>query len=135
MKIIIKAEFSTDGDYHIEGYDFLDKKFVKDIDINLPDRNFKINTKGYNKHPFGDEYSFGIVFKCEDASYCKLYARNYLEELLCNIRYLSTHYYIIPHFYEMFNKGIESINHENYYYGSISGNYDGTYLEIATIKE
>lgn len=135
MKIMIKANFSTDGDYHIEGYDFSDEKFVKDIDINLPDRNFKINTRGYNKHPFDDEYSFGIVFECEDIDYCQMYARSYLEELLCNIRFLSTHYYIMPHFYEMFDKGIKSIGHENYYCGTVSGNYDGTCLEVSTMKE
>ena len=130
MKIIIKADFSTDGDYRIEGYDFSISDFEKDIDINLPNRSFVIKTKGFNRYLFDEDYSFGIVFECEDASYCQMYARSYLEELLCNIRFLSTHYYIMPHFYEMFDKGIKSIGHEKHYYGCVSGNYDGTDLEI-----
>lgn len=130
MKIIIKASFYTDGDYRIDGYDFTAPKKAEDIDITLPDRKFKIFTEGYSWHPFEDEYSFGKSFECEDASYCQIYARNYLEELLCNIRYLSTHYYIMPHFYKMFDDGIKSIGHENHFYDCISGNYDGTDLEI-----
>ena len=114
MKIIIKADFSTDGDYRIEGYDFSISDFEKDIDINLPNRSFVIKTKGFNRYLFDEDYSFGIVFECEDASYCQMYARSYLEELLCNIRFLSTHYYIMPHFYEMFDKGIKSIGHEKH---------------------
>ena len=47
MKIIIKAEFNTDGDYRIEGYDFNSSKRVEDIDINLSDRKFKIFTEEY----------------------------------------------------------------------------------------
>lgn len=130
MKIIIKAEFNTDGDYRIEGYDFNSSKRVEDIDINLSDRKFKIFTEEYCLHPFDDEYSFGKSFECEDTSYCQIYARNYLEELLCNIRFLSTHYYIMPYFYEMFDKAIKCIGHENHFYDCISGNYDGTELEI-----
>ena len=133
MKIVIKANFSTDGDYRIEGYDYSSNPFNKDIDINLSDRQFKIKTEGYNWHPYDDDYSFGIVFECEDVSYCQMYARSYLEELLCNIRFLSTHYYIMPHFYEMFDKGINSIGHDNHYYGNVSGNYDGTDLEITVV--
>ena len=75
-------------------------------------------------------FLFGKSFECEDTSYCQIYARNYLEELLCNIRFLSTHYYIMPYFYEMFDKAIKSIGHENHFYDCISGNYDGTELEI-----
>ena len=135
MKIIIKANFSTDGDYHIEGYDYSSTRVCEDIDINLSDRNFKVFTDGCNMHPFDEDYSFEMCFECEDASYCQMYARSYLEELLCNIRFLSTHYYIMPDFYEMFDKGMNSIGHENYYYGNVSGNYDGTDLEIVTIKE
>ena len=37
-------------------------------------------------------------------------------------------------FYEMFDKGINSIGHDNHYYGSVSGNYDGTDLEITVVK-
>ena len=130
MKIIIKAEFNTDGDYRIEGYDFSKPKVAEDIDINLSDRKFKIFTEEYSMHPFDDEYSFGKSFECEDISYCQMYARSYLEELLCSIKYLSTHYYIMPYFYEMFDNAIKSIGHENHYYGNVSGNYDGTELEI-----
>ena len=133
MKIIIKAEFSTDGDYRVEGYDFNTSKKVEDIDINLSDRKFKIFTEEYCLHPFDEDYSFGKSFECEDASYCQMYARSYLEELLCNIRFLSTHYYIMPDFYEMFDKAIKSIGHENHFYDCIMGNYDGTDLEIWVI--
>ena len=135
MKIIIKADFQTDGDYCIEDYNYVSKIVREDIDINLPDRKFKVFQNGYNTYPFEDEYHFEMWFECEDEDYCKIYARNYIEELLCNIRFLSTHYYIMPYFYEMFDKGIKSIGKENHYFGSISGNYDGTYLEIITMQE
>lgn len=135
MKITIKADFQTDGDYCIEDYNYVSKIVREDIDINLPDRKFKVFQNGYNTYPFEDEYHFEMCFECEDEDYCKIYARNYLEELLCNIRFLSTHYYIMPYFYDMFDKGIRSIGKENHYFGSVSGNYDGTYLEIITIKE
>ena len=50
MKIVIKANFSTDGDYRIEGYDYSSNPFNKDIDINLSDRQFKIKTEGWLVH-------------------------------------------------------------------------------------
>lgn len=135
MKILIKANFSTDGDYGIDGYKYSYSTVCEDIDINLPDRKFKIYTRENNQHPFDDDYTFIKVFECEDETYCKMYARSYLEELLCNIRVLSTHYYIIKYFYEMFDKAIKSIGHEEHFCDSIGGNYDGTVLEIHTIKE
>ena len=135
MKIKIKVNFSTDDDYRIEGYDFSNSIYKKEEDINLVDRKFKVFFIGYNKHPFNDDYTFLVCIDCEDASYCQMYARNYLEELLCNIRFLSTHYYIMPHFYEMFDKAIKSIGHENHFYDSINGNYDGTDLEICVDED
>lgn len=135
MKIVIKANFSTDGDYCIDGYKYSYSTVCEDIDINLTDRKFKIYTRENNQHPFDDDYTFIKVFECEDETYCKMYARSYLEQLLCNIRVLYTHYYIIKYFYEMFDEAIKSIGHEEYFYDSIGGNYDGTDLEIRTIKE
>lgn len=135
MKIVIKANFSTDGDYAVDNYVYSLSTVCEDIDINLPNRKFKIYTSENNQHLFDDDYTFIKVFKCEDSTYCEMYARSYLEELLCNIRFLSTHYYIMPYFYEMFDKAIRSIGHEESFYESIGGNYDGTDLEIRTIKE
>lgn len=135
MKIIIKANFNTDRDYGIDGYKYSYSTVCEDIDINLSDRKFKIYTRENNQHPFDDEYTFIKVFECEDEDYCKMYARSYLEKLLCNIRVGFTHYYLIEDFYKMFDKAIKSIGHEEYFYDGISGNYDGTDLEIRTIKE
>ena len=132
MKITIEANFRTDGDYHIEGYDY-SKILNESEDIILPDRSFKIHTKTWNSHLFDEDYDFYQEFECEDADYCKIYARSYLEELLCNIRILSTHYYIMPYFYEMFDNAIKSIGREKHFYECIGGNYDGTDLEICTI--
>lgn len=42
MKIKIKVNFSTDGDYRIEGYDFSSSIYKKEEDINLVDRKFKV---------------------------------------------------------------------------------------------
>ena len=134
MKIVIKANFSTDGDYRVDNYMYPLSTVCDDIDINLPNRKFKIYTSENNRHPFDDDYTFIKVFECEDSTYCEIYARSYLEELLCNIRFLSTHYYIMPYFYKMFDNAIKSIGHEEYFYDSIGGNYDGTELEIHTIK-
>ena len=135
MKIAIKVNFSTDGDYAVDNYVHSLSTVCEDIDIILPNRKFKIYTSEDNQHLFDDEYTFIKTFECEDSTYCELYARSYLEELLCNIRFLSTHYYIIPYFYKMFDKAICSIGHEEYFYDSIGGNYTGTNLEIRTIKE
>ena len=135
MKIIIKANFNTDGDYRIDNYIYSLSTACEDIDINLPDRKFKIYTRENNQHPTDDDYMFVKMFECEDEDYCRIYARSYLEKLLCNIRVLSTHYYIIKYFYEMFDEAIKSIRHEEYFYDSIGGNYDGTELEVRTIKE
>lgn len=135
MKIVIKANFSTDGDYNIDGYEYSLFTVCEDIDIDLPDRKFKIHTEENNQHLFDDDYTFIKTFACDDETYCEMYARSYLEQLLCNIRVSFTHYYIIKYFYEMFDEAIKSIGHEKYFYDSIGGNYDGTDLEIRTIKE
>ena len=129
MKITIEASFYTDGDYRIDGYVYPAVTISSEKDIKLPDRQFKIYMTDYAYHEF-ESYHFIKTFGCEDSSYCQIYARSYLETLLCNIRFVGTHYYMIPYFYEMFDKGIKSIGHTDYFYDSIGGNYDGTDLEI-----
>ena len=135
MKIVIKANFSTDGDYRIDNYTYSSSTVYEDIDIDLSDRKFKIYTRENNEHPFDDDYTFIKVFECEDEIYCEIYARAYLEKLLCNIRVAPTYYYLIEYFFKMFDRAICSIGYEEYFYDCLSGNYDGTDLEIITTKE
>lgn len=110
MKINIDFELYTDGDYAL-----------------------------YNPKAFEAELSFEVyeghkVFEVAQKSTCQMYAREYLENFLCDgIRVIPSHYELLGKFYDMINECIVFI----YNYGEettlrreLSGNYDGTYISV-----
>lgn len=127
MKIKIKAKFSTDGDYSILNYDsYKNEPISKSINSN--GNEVKIYSR--SSHIFSDDYTFVKIIECDNVNSCKMYARMFLEQLLCNISVLSSHYYLIKDFYELFDNGITALNKNENYYETISGNYEGTELVI-----
>lgn len=127
MKIKIKAEFSTDGDYSICNYDSYKNEPISKS-INGSGNEVKIYSR--SSHIFIEDYTFIKIIECDNVDSCKMYARMFLSQLLCNISVLSSHYYLIKDFYELFDNGITAINEGKNYYETISGNYDGTELVI-----
>lgn len=127
MKIKIKVEFSTDGDYSICNYDsYKNEPISKSVNSN--GNEVKIYSQA--SHIFNDEYTIVKIFECDNVDSCKMYARLFLQQLLCDISVLSSHYYLIKDFYELFINGITAINEDKDYYNAISGNYEGTELDI-----
>ena len=127
MKIKIRANFQTDGDYSILNYDSYENE-PRNKCINSNGNEVKIYSQYI--HIFDDNYTFVKIFECDNADSCKMYARMFLEQLLCNISVLSSHYYLIKDFYELFYNGLTALNKNENYYETISGNYEGTELVI-----
>ena len=127
MKIKIKANFQTDGDYSILNYDSYENE-PRNKCINSNGNEVKIYSQYI--HIFDDNYTFVKIFECDNVDSCKLYARLFLQQLLCDIFVSSSHYCLIKDFYDLFVNGITAINEDKDYYNAISGNYEGTELDI-----
>jgi hypothetical protein len=71
----------------------------------------------------------------EDYSYSKFdawwRAQRLLEHMLCDIRVIHTHHYVLDYLYHMFDNTIRDL-HDRLpsSYHQVSGNYDGTFIEI-----
>ena len=123
MKIVIKVGLSTDGDYSLQHA----QKYNMEFDGN----------KYFHVYQFNDEgrYTF---YPYEDTSYAMFdswwRASRLLEHILCDIHVLYTHHYVLDYLYHMFDDAIKALhNREESHYGSIDGNYAGTYIEYFTV--
>lgn len=122
MKIVVNVDFETDGDYSILK--------AKELEMTVGFEDYsavKIFCLENNPTPKKTGW--------EEDSWIKYQAKNFLEEILCNIHVSGSHYYLIKDFYEMFDDGIKFIS--NYSEGDghifsryMSGNYEGTELKI-----
>ena len=54
-----------------------------------------------------------------------------LEKMLCDLHVIYTHHYVLDYLYHMFDDAIDAIGRkETHFETSISGNYEGTFIEI-----
>lgn len=118
MRIDLKISLETDGDYSLP---------------NNTDYHMKFDGSGYYHYfvfePNTPKYNFEDDHDIEMSPSwraCKL-----LEKMLCDIHVSYTHYYIIEDLYLMFNEAIETVGkYPVHFETSISGNYEGTFIEI-----
>ena len=118
MKVIVKIGIETDGDFRLENYE------------------------SYKMHCGYDDYHGVFIFNentplypYEDCSYTKFdacwRAIRLLEHMLCDFKVIHTHHYILDYLYHIFDDAIEAIHRrDKYHSGHISGNYDGTEIEV-----
>lgn len=118
MKINIKVSLETDGDYKLN---------------NNTDYHMEFDGTAYYHHfvftPDTPAYNFEDEHDIEMSSAWR--ACRMLEKILCDIHVSYTHYYVIQDLYDMFDEAIETVGkYPVHFETSISGNYEGTYIEI-----
>ena len=118
MKIIVKIGLETDGDFKLENHE--------EYKMNYDDCG------GYDGTFVFEENT--PLYPYEDHSYAKFdawwRAQRLLEHMLCDIHVIHTHHYVLDYLYHMFDDAMRAIgNREESYYGSVSGNYEGTFIE------
>ena len=109
LKIDIQWSLQTDGDYRLDNADL------------------------YDAYTSYEHYSGSKVFISSNDDNTRYEAKSFLEELLCDIRYNSSHYYIMKYILEMFENSMKFIsNRDNYGFNLeyVGGNYDGTQIHI-----
>lgn len=124
MKLIIKIGLETDGDYSLLHED----KFGMEYD----------GSGYFNVYCFDDDNKEKI-YPHEDKSYLQFdkwwRANALLEHMLTDLHVSFTHHYVLDYLYHMFDDAMEAIGQrKETYYGSISGNYDGTYIEWLIVE-
>ena len=118
MKIIVKIGLATDGDFSLRYHE-----------------EFKMNHDGCDYEGVYVFESDTPLYPYEDYSYAQFDAWwrsiRLLEHMLCEIHVIHTHHYVLDYLYHMFDDAIKALhNREKTYYGSVNGNYDGTYIEF-----
>lgn len=125
MKLIVKIGLETDGDYSL-----------------LHEHQFgmKYDGTGY----FGvfgfDDSNKTYLYPYEDKSYLQFDSwwrlNSLLEHMLTDLHVSFTHHYVLDYLYHMFDDAMEAIGkRETSYYGSVGGNYDGTYIEWFVVED
>ena len=112
MKIIIKYELNTDGDFYLDTQ----------------------QSVGCYYHDRDDHKYVGHkVIVSDDNTTSKMKAEQFLSELLCNsIRVNFTHYHVLSYFYDMIDEMITFVksNDSGSHRVELSGNYTGTYISV-----
>lgn len=115
MKIIIKFNLETDGDFSLR-----------------------------NPEQFGtylidfEQYSGEKIFEDTDVWRCKYNAKCFLENFICDgIHISSSHFYLLKEFVDVVIELESFINNADYGYFTkeIFGNYEGTEISVEIVKE
>lgn len=119
MQLILKIGLETDGDYSLLHEDQFGMKYD--------------GTSYYNVFRFNDTDK-ETLYPYENKSYLQFdkwwRANSLLEHMLTDLHVSFTHHYVLDYLYHMFDDAMKAIGkREESYYGSISGNYDGTFIE------
>ena len=74
------------------------------------------------------------IHKYENKSYLQFdkwwRANSLFEHMLTDLHVIFTHHYVLDYLYHMFDDAMKAIGRrETSYYGSVGGNYDGTFIE------
>ncbi len=125
MQLRVKISLCTDGDYHLNNSE----------DYNMP----------YDC--FDDDNYFGVylfddkddkLYLYEDKSYLQFdtwwRACRLLEHMLTDLHVLFTHHYVLDYLYHLFDDAMKALGkRERTYYGELSGNYEGTFIEYSVV--
>lgn len=119
MKLIVKIGLETDGDYSLLHEDQFGMKY---------DGTGYFGVFGF------DDSNKTYHYPYEDKSYLQFDSwwrlNSLLEHMLTDLHVSFTHHYVLDYLYHMFDDAMEAIGkREKSYYGSISGNYEGTFIE------
>ena len=118
MKVIIQIRLCTDGDFSLNNYEAYSMQF--DGEDYIGRFEFDANTPLYAY----EEHSY-INFD----SYWR--AQQLFKHMLTDIHVGFSHYYVLDDLYHLFNDAIQAVrNKQTQYYNSISGNYEGTSIQI-----
>lgn len=125
MQIIIKIGLETDGDYSLLHED----KFGMEYD----------GSSYFNVYRFDDDDKENL-YPYENKSYLQFdtwwRANALLEHMLTDLHVSFTHHYVLDYLYHMFDDAMEAIGQrKETYYGSIEGNYSGTYIEWFIVED
>lgn len=119
QKITLKIGLETDGDYSLKNALLYNMKYD---DCGSYFNNF-VFTCDTPQYAFEDEHDIDMSPSWRA---CRL-----LEKMICDIHVSYTHHYIIPYIYKMFEDSIEAVGrNEAGFESSISGNYEGTFIEV-----
>lgn len=115
MKVLVKIELSTDGDFSLR---------------EIPEFDSAVY---YDQYEDGDDYSLTRIYEVDDSEY--FYdAINFLKKTLCEIHVSYSHYWIIADIYTLFKGAIEAVSKKEDYYETIDGNYEGTSIKVMVEK-
>ena len=119
MKLIVKIGLETDGDYSLLHEDQFGMKY---------DGTGYFGVFGF------DDSNKTYLYPYENKSYLQFDSwwrlNSLLEHMLTDLHVSFTHHYVLDYLYHMFDDAMEAIGRrETSYYGSISGNYEGTFIE------
>lgn len=118
MKIVIQIRLETDGDYRLENADSY--KMSSGFEDYCGDFVFDENTPLYPYEGF-NYIGFDAAWR----------ARRLLEHMLCDIRVIHSHYYVLDYMFHMFYDAMQAIkDKKRYHEGFVSGNYDGTTIRV-----
>lgn len=118
----LKAEFSTDGDFHF------DDTRLKEIQDS---RQYDEAKLSYTYWHDGEDIVFHLIAEGKSDS-CRYAARDLIEEMQVSFRTFSLKHYLIKDVYEM----LETVYNEIWKYENVdvsdymSGNYDGTEVRL-----
>lgn len=131
MKLKLRINFQTDGDYN-----FIGIRNDSILDSDSPFYNGVIKKFLMYDHPGYEEQM--VWLECEgDANSCRYAARDIMEHLIeRGIRVV--HYWIVKYLYDLIIGCKEKVlwAHEDVHYrDTISGNYEGTYIELDIVHE
>lgn len=125
MKLVVKIGLETDGDYSL-----------------LHPEQFEMRWDGtgyFGIYRFNDEDK-ETLYPYEDKSYLQFdkwwRTNSLLEHMLTDLHVIFTHHYVLDYLYHMFDDAMEAIGRrETSYYGSVGGNYDGTFIEWFIVED
>lgn len=118
MKISISVSLETNGDYSLHNSGLYGMEYDGSGYFNTFE--FADNTPKYD---FESDYVIHFD-PCWRA--CSL-----LEKMLCDIHVYHTRYYVLDYLYHMFEDAMKAIGrHEKELEVSVSGNYEGTFIEF-----
>ena len=115
MKIIVNWSLYTDGDFYLEN---------RERYGGVPDEEYSDTYKGIR------------IFENKNKLSCMIEARDYLEKMLCDMRVLSGHYYILKYLYDIFDPLICFVCacEPGVLCKELHGNYEGTRISIDILE-
>ncbi|WP_302660029.1 hypothetical protein [uncultured Clostridium sp.] len=124
MKIEILYNLYTDGDYSLNNPEY----------FGCTGRNVKTEYDDFY------DYVGSKSFENKNESTCRMYAKEFLEEFLCEgIHVSSSHYWLLKDFYNIIEGLMDVISEdfegdEKEYIGELSGNQTGTQIVVTISK-